>query len=290
MTRSDPDKRPKWLSCKNALIPDMLAIDPFKMPVFEITGAEFTKSEAHTADGISIRFPRITKQRNDKSATDATTLKELKHLFEASKDGQNLQMLTDGLDDDDIDIKTALQGTSPKKRKPEDSPKKRELEEEDIDNKNQIPKKRKQEDSSSSKNPKDGDDQKKRKEAENQTKRKEGDIQKKRKQEIDDIDVKATQQANSPKKRKQEKVESKNAKEVTSGHSHRSAGNDGDSRKNNDIFKDIVLYVCDDARMLCTEELRYFKKWWGNEATNAKECTHALHKSDSTAETLESAR
>ncbi|XP_037027117.1 DNA ligase 3 [Bradysia coprophila] len=292
MNRSDPDKRPKWLSCKNALIPDMLAIDPFKMPVFEITGAEFSKSDAHTADGISIRFPRITKQRSDKSASDATSLEELKHLFEASKDGQNLHMLTDGLDDDDIDIKTTLQGSSPKKQKHEDSPKKRkqenspkeqEQEDDDIDMKPTLqsnnPKTRKQKDIL--KKPKQDDSPKISKEEDRRKKRKQGD---------DDIDNKTTAQGNSPKKRKQENVKSENAKKVKSEQSDRLTGKDSDGRNNEYIFKDIVLYVCDDVRALCPEELRYFKKWWGDETTNAKECTHALHKSDSTEETLQSAR
>lgn len=110
MQRADPDNPPKWLKCNKPMIPDMLAIDPIKMPVWEITGAQFSKSDIHTAAGISIRFPRITKQRDDKSYNEATSLNELKNLFEASKDCVNLQLLTDGLDDADIDIKTKLQG------------------------------------------------------------------------------------------------------------------------------------------------------------------------------------
>ena len=46
-------------------------------PVWEITGAEFSKSEAHTAKGISIRFPRCTKFRDDKSWKEATDLPRL---------------------------------------------------------------------------------------------------------------------------------------------------------------------------------------------------------------------
>lgn len=121
MARADPDCPPKWLVCNKPLIPDMLAIDPTKMPVWEITGAQFSKSDIHTAGGISIRFPRITKQRDDKSYKEATSLKELTKLFEVSKDCVNLELLTEGLDDATIDIKTKLQGgagsgdVSPKK-------------------------------------------------------------------------------------------------------------------------------------------------------------------------------
>lgn len=116
MQRANPDDPPAWLHCKRALIPDLIARDPNAMPVWEITGAEFTKSDHHTADGLSIRFPRITRQRTDKSAGQATSLEELHRLYEASKECTNLQMLTDGLamaDDDDIRIETKVQKTSP---------------------------------------------------------------------------------------------------------------------------------------------------------------------------------
>lgn len=48
------------------------------MPVWEITGAEFTQHEVHTASGISIRFPRVTRIRDDKTWETATSLPELK--------------------------------------------------------------------------------------------------------------------------------------------------------------------------------------------------------------------
>jgi ATP-dependent DNA ligase len=48
------------------------------MPVWEITGAEFTQHDVHTAAGISIRFPRVTKIRDDKTWNTATSLPELK--------------------------------------------------------------------------------------------------------------------------------------------------------------------------------------------------------------------
>lgn len=49
-----------------------------RAPVWEITGAEFSKSEMHTADGISIRFPRMTRIRDDKDWQSATNLHQLK--------------------------------------------------------------------------------------------------------------------------------------------------------------------------------------------------------------------
>jgi DNA ligase-3 len=68
------------------MTPDFVAKDPKKTPVFEITGAEFSRAELHTADGISIRFPRITKRRDDKTWKTATSLEELKALFKVSKE------------------------------------------------------------------------------------------------------------------------------------------------------------------------------------------------------------
>lgn len=49
-----------------------------KAAVWEITGAEFSKAEAHTADGISIRFPRCTRIRDDKDWMTATNLPQLR--------------------------------------------------------------------------------------------------------------------------------------------------------------------------------------------------------------------
>ena len=55
-----------------------LSLSTQKAPVWEITGAEFSKSEMHTADGISIRFPRMTRVRDDKDWKTATNLPQLK--------------------------------------------------------------------------------------------------------------------------------------------------------------------------------------------------------------------
>jgi DNA ligase-3 len=55
------------------------------MPVWEITGAEFTQHEVHTASGISIRFPRVTRIRDDKTWETATSLPELKVRHQAYK-------------------------------------------------------------------------------------------------------------------------------------------------------------------------------------------------------------
>ena len=55
--------------------------------MWEITGAEFSKSTTHTADGISIRFPRVTRIRDDKdwqTANDLPHLKVSEDLFVCS--------------------------------------------------------------------------------------------------------------------------------------------------------------------------------------------------------------
>lgn len=56
----------------------LLSFSLQQAPVWEITGAEFSKSEMHTADGISIRFPRMTRIRDDKDWKSATNLHQLK--------------------------------------------------------------------------------------------------------------------------------------------------------------------------------------------------------------------
>ncbi|XP_044532142.1 DNA ligase 3 [Gracilinanus agilis] len=82
----DPSKIPSWLKINKNYYPDFIVPDPKKAPVWEITGAEFSKAEAHTADGISIRFPRCTRIRDDKDWKSATNLPQLKELYHLSKE------------------------------------------------------------------------------------------------------------------------------------------------------------------------------------------------------------
>ncbi|XP_011377635.1 DNA ligase 3 [Pteropus medius] len=82
----DPSKIPSWLKINKIYYPDFIVPDPKKAAVWEITGAEFSKSEAHTADGISIRFPRCTRIRHDKDWKSATNLPKLKELYQLSKE------------------------------------------------------------------------------------------------------------------------------------------------------------------------------------------------------------
>lgn len=116
----NPNQLPKWLNINRDLVPDFAVIDPKKSPVWEITvmlffviyylkihlknridffkGAEFSKSKQHTANGISIRFPRVTKVRGDKTWKEATNLAYLNELFEKSKPSKKDN---DDIDDDD---------------------------------------------------------------------------------------------------------------------------------------------------------------------------------------------
>ena len=49
-------------------------------------GAEFSQSTVHTAGGISIRFPRVTKIRDDKDWRTATNLPRLQQLMRTSQE------------------------------------------------------------------------------------------------------------------------------------------------------------------------------------------------------------
>ncbi|XP_034539096.1 DNA ligase 3 isoform X2 [Notolabrus celidotus] len=82
----EPSKIPGWLKIIKNYYPDFIIRDPEQAPVWEITGAEFSKSEMHTADGISIRFPRMTRIRDDKDWKTATNLPQLKELYRISKE------------------------------------------------------------------------------------------------------------------------------------------------------------------------------------------------------------
>jgi DNA ligase-3 len=74
----DFNKVPDWLDIHRSLVPDFVMRNPKAGPVWEITGAEFSTSDTHTAGGISIRFPRVTRVRDDKSWKEATDLARLK--------------------------------------------------------------------------------------------------------------------------------------------------------------------------------------------------------------------
>ncbi len=84
--KKKPELVPDWLKVHKTLVPDFVVKNPKNSPVWELTGAEFSKSDIHTADGISIRFPRITKIRNDKTWKEATSLQRLKKLVAVSKE------------------------------------------------------------------------------------------------------------------------------------------------------------------------------------------------------------
>ncbi|CAH0723632.1 unnamed protein product, partial [Brenthis ino] len=89
----DNTKVPYWLDCNKGMVPDFVALDPKKQPVWEITGTELTKANLHTADGISVRFPRVTRIRDDKNWETATNLEELKHLYKTSKEKTDVSLL-----------------------------------------------------------------------------------------------------------------------------------------------------------------------------------------------------
>ncbi|XP_077152523.1 DNA ligase 3 [Ranitomeya variabilis] len=82
----DAAKIPSWLKINKNYYPDFIIREPEKAPIWEITGAEFSKAEAHTAGGISIRFPRCTRFRDDKDWKSSTTLQQLKELYRVSKE------------------------------------------------------------------------------------------------------------------------------------------------------------------------------------------------------------
>lgn len=120
----DPTKVPDWLKCTKTMIPDFVARQPKGQPVWEISGAEFTQHDVHTADGISIRFPRVTKIRDDKTWETATNLQELQTLYKTSKEGTDVSLLLK--DAPTTPKKRTLPdetlNSSPEKKKPKHSP------------------------------------------------------------------------------------------------------------------------------------------------------------------------
>jgi len=73
--------KPKEYEVDKNLSPDVWVVPNL---VVEILADEITKSPIHLA-GLALRFPRLIRFRDDKTASDTTTLKELRNLFEMQK-------------------------------------------------------------------------------------------------------------------------------------------------------------------------------------------------------------
>ncbi|KAK6104737.1 DNA ligase I ATP-dependent (dnl1) family protein [Brugia pahangi] len=114
---------PEWIECSRSLVPDFIVMDPKESPVWEIAGAEFTRSDNHTASGISIRFPRVTKIRDDKNWETATSLQELEKLLELSKTKTDIKSEIDSAEsldtNDKIDAEDDREASIIRKRKRE---------------------------------------------------------------------------------------------------------------------------------------------------------------------------
>ena len=117
---------PAWLNIKQPLVPDLIAWDPELCPVWEITGAEFSIEELHTAGGISIRLPRVTQERTDKTWTTATSLQELRNLYEESKNNIDIDIKAESDEEKDASCdqtnkkrksESPVKNSSPKKAK-----------------------------------------------------------------------------------------------------------------------------------------------------------------------------
>ncbi|KAL9644254.1 hypothetical protein ABK040_005715 [Willaertia magna] len=84
----------------NALVPDFIVKDISKSVVWEIQGAEFSVS-TRTERPISVRFPRVTKIRDDKDVSDHTNYQEIIKLKNESNRKTLVPVFGGGNDSDD---------------------------------------------------------------------------------------------------------------------------------------------------------------------------------------------
>ena len=79
------DHQPKNVVCAKELVPDVWVSPEI---VCSVRADEISLSPVHSAGktsdklGFALRFPRIMGYREDKSAREATTVKEVERLFE----------------------------------------------------------------------------------------------------------------------------------------------------------------------------------------------------------------
>jgi len=79
--RLEVKEKPKEYEVQKNYLPDYWVTPSL---VVEIAADEITVSPTHTA-GLALRFPRLVRFRDDKAPEEATTLSELKKLFEMQK-------------------------------------------------------------------------------------------------------------------------------------------------------------------------------------------------------------
>ncbi|XP_042897129.1 DNA ligase 3 [Parasteatoda tepidariorum] len=149
----DRTQVPSWLNIHDSMVPDFVVLDPKKSSVWEITGAEFTQTDIHSAKGISIRFPRLTKVRSDKTWKEATNLEELEDLYKISKQTSDIVGLTYNEDDEQNNAADEGSSSSNEKSPVKDtkSPSSKKLKQDESPTaKKQVSKRKPQEDSDSS--------------------------------------------------------------------------------------------------------------------------------------------
>lgn len=81
LDKLESKQKPKEYVAQKDLIPDVWAIPSL---VVEVTADSISKSTKHSL-GLSLRFPRFLKIREDKGMREATTLEELKNIAKISK-------------------------------------------------------------------------------------------------------------------------------------------------------------------------------------------------------------
>ncbi|EFC36977.1 predicted protein [Naegleria gruberi] len=155
----------------NALVPDFIVKDPKKSVVWEIQGAEFSVSSRKDRP-ISVRFPRVTKIRDDKDVLDHTNYQEIIKLKNESNRKGLVPIFGDadaGDDSDEsVDVKDKKKRSRAKKSKSDD-------EEDESDSSSKKKKNSRKKKINSSDDEDDEDDKKSAKKANDKKKSKSSD-------------------------------------------------------------------------------------------------------------------
>lgn len=226
-----------------------------------LEGAEFSKADNHTA-GISIRFPRVTKIRDDKNHSTATNFDELKTLFKNSKESVDVKLLIDSSDDDnDVKILTTMQNneTSKKIIKTEDDVKTNDSIDKSVKNKNVKVKKEK-----------------------------ETLISDERLKEIDNLFGNSNSSDNEgnntsiKNKRKQDEITTNTRSPIKKIKL--------DDLKCDGIFNQIIIFVSPETKGNLEKYVKKFQEEGGQLTEESNECTHAIHMEEFMSEDLHTLR
>ena len=91
MIRFQEKKIPPNVLINKLQFPDLIVADLTKSKVLEVSAFELTQSASHTS-GISLRFPKVIRIRNNKNYNDCNSLNQLQQMYDQGNGARKQNM------------------------------------------------------------------------------------------------------------------------------------------------------------------------------------------------------